>query len=218
MRPDPPRVKDSAMVLHSISNILRLEGKLDESYECHEKALEIRSKFYSSDHTPITDSLNNLNSFLVNQDKYGNISSNEERIRSIYKDSYPPMHYEVAEGYLCGTPKYDTVSYCYQESLRILEEFYPPYIPSITSTLNKMGILLKRQRKYEEASNLFNRALRLFEDYYSSNSVQLSSVLTNIGHDLLNQAELDEALSVYQRVITMKQKVYSSDHIFLSTN
>ena len=97
MKHDSPHVKDSAVVLHGIVDILRLEGKLDESYEFQEKkTFEVRRKFYSAGHTAIAASLNNLHSFLVDQGDYGNISSNHH-MRSIQKDSYPPMHYEVAD-------------------------------------------------------------------------------------------------------------------------
>ena len=60
MKTEPVRIKDSAIVLSDIGEILYLQGKYEEAYEFHQRALTIRKKYYSSNHAHIATSLENI--------------------------------------------------------------------------------------------------------------------------------------------------------------
>ncbi|CAF4451197.1 unnamed protein product, partial [Adineta steineri] len=63
--------KNCAIILCDIGEILHLQGKYEEAYEYHEKALTIRKKYYPSfDHPHIATSLENIGLIYYQQLKY----------------------------------------------------------------------------------------------------------------------------------------------------
>ncbi|CAF5158194.1 unnamed protein product, partial [Rotaria sp. Silwood1] len=53
-------IKYSTFVLSDIGEILYLQGKYEEAYDFHQRALTIRKKYYSSDHVSIALCLENI--------------------------------------------------------------------------------------------------------------------------------------------------------------
>ena len=70
MHSEPIRIKDSAVVLSNIGEILHLQGKYEEAHDFHQQALTIQKRYYSSDHMHIAASLENIGLFHYQREKY----------------------------------------------------------------------------------------------------------------------------------------------------
>ncbi len=57
---EPSRIKDFNHVLNNTGAIFHKEGKFNEALDYHQRALEMREKYHSSDHIGIVNSLNNF--------------------------------------------------------------------------------------------------------------------------------------------------------------
>ena len=64
------RIKDSAVVLSNIGEILYLQGKYEEANDFHQQALTIRNKYYSSSHAHIANSLTSIGLIHDQRTKY----------------------------------------------------------------------------------------------------------------------------------------------------
>jgi Tfp pilus assembly protein PilF len=60
MQNEPARIKDSAIVLSDIGEILYLQGKYKEASDFHQSALTFQKKYYTSSHAHIATSLGNI--------------------------------------------------------------------------------------------------------------------------------------------------------------
>ncbi|CAF1441392.1 unnamed protein product [Rotaria magnacalcarata] len=64
VKPEPPRTKDSFLVLHNIGVILYQQRKYDNALEYYLTVLKIKKGFYRSGHIDIAKSLHNIGNVL----------------------------------------------------------------------------------------------------------------------------------------------------------
>ncbi|CAF3036107.1 unnamed protein product [Rotaria sp. Silwood2] len=145
MNPNQICIKESAQILSDIGELLYIEGKFEEAINFHEQALQIRRKYYSSDHPHIANSLRNIGDIFHKKDRYDEAFVYFQEAFTILEKYYKSFHPDIAKcmssiGYYFREQRNNDKSLeSHQRSLTIYEKCYPTDHVSIALTLNDIA-------------------------------------------------------------------------------
>ena len=219
MKNDPPRIKDTALVLNNIGNNFSHQGKYEEALDYYRRALEIREKYYPSGGVNIAKMLCNIGSILSEQEKYEEALDYHQRALKMLEKRYPLGHGDIVNCFdsigaiLYKEGKYVDALDHYDRALDMHEKYYPPDPKYAAQSLSITGNILYKQKKYEEALDHYGLALQLQEEYCPSAHDDITDSLNKIGHILYNLGNYDEALDFHKRAMKMQEKYYPSGHV-----
>ena len=169
IKTEPARIKDSSIVLSDIGELLYLEGNTEEAYEFHQKALILRKNYYSSYHTYIATSLNNIGVIYLQRQKHEEALKLHNQALAIWEEYYNAFHIDITScltdiaEILIDQDKYDEAFDYLQRAMSIYEKYYPSSHVFMVGTMHIIGHILFRQEKYQEGLHLAQRALRIIK-------------------------------------------------------
>jgi tetratricopeptide (TPR) repeat protein len=219
MHTEPVRIKDSAVVLSNIGEILYLQGKYEEAFDCHQRVLIILKKYYSSNHIHIATSLVNIGRILQIRLKDDEAFVFFQQALSIRVKYYNYLHVDIATSLssiaynLTRRKKYDEALAYHQRAMSIYKQYYPSGHVRIAVTLDSISDIFYRQGKYDESLDMAQQALTMQKKFYPSGHIDVAGSLIDIGNIKYDQENYDESLELHHQALTMLTKYYSSNHI-----
>jgi tetratricopeptide (TPR) repeat protein len=78
----------------------------------------------------------------------------------------------------------------------------------VGATANRLGMVLKEEKKYGEAETAFHKALSIFEDIYGSDSIDVANINYNLGSLLLDQGKAPQSMSFLQKSLTVYRRQF----------
>ncbi|CAF4063561.1 unnamed protein product [Rotaria sordida] len=242
MNPKQMYIKESAQVLSNIGELLYGEGKFEEAMNFHERALQIRKEYYSSDHPHIANSLRNIGDIFYKQDKYDEAFIYFQEALTILEKYYNNFHVDIAKclssigHYFREQRNYDKSLESHRRSSAIYEKYYPYDHVCIVLTLNNIADILCGQDKNDEALHTHRRALTMHkqffqfdhidiskylgtlalameEKYYPSFQAKIAQTFMYIGEVLRCQEKYEEALDHYKQALMMQKNYYPLGHV-----
>ncbi|MEM7167049.1 MAG: tetratricopeptide repeat protein, partial [Planctomycetota bacterium] len=108
--------------------------------------------------------------------------------------------------------KYDEARRLYERAQAIEIKVLGPEHPSVATSLNNLGALLKAQGKYAGARRLYERALAITEKALGAEHRSVAMRLNNLAVLLEEQGKYDEARPLHDRALAIFEKVLGRDH------
>ncbi len=93
------------------------------------------------------------------------------------------------------------------KALHEAERFGPDDV-RVGATHNRLGMVLRDEKKYGDAESSFRKALGVFEEAYGSDSIDVANVNFNLGSLLLDAGKADSAMSYLQKSFDTYRKQF----------
>lgn len=87
-------------------------------------------------------------------------------------------------------------------------EHFGPTDVRVGATLNRLGMVLRDEKKYGEAEAAFQKALGIFVDIYGSDSIDVANINFNMGSLLLDQGKAGPAMPYLQKCLDSYRKQF----------
>ncbi|CAF1130606.1 unnamed protein product [Adineta ricciae] len=216
---EPLQIKDSTVVLQSLGQVLERQGKVEESYELHEKALLIRKQFYSFDYPRIADSLECFGLVGEMKKNDGQVLHVMEQALAIREKYYGHFHADIGQSLnkmnelLLERGEHDKALSNQNRAMSIYKESYPCAHVTIVDTLICMSRVFHYQAKYEKCLNLLLKTSMTIRRLFEAGHYKFSLILCNIGHIRHRQSIFNECLEFYCDTFMRAEKFLSSKHL-----
>jgi len=89
----------------------------------------------------------------------------------------------------------------FQKALHEAEHFGPNDV-RVGATENRLGMVLREEKKYGDAETAFRKALGVFDEVYGSDSIDVANINFNMGSLLLDQGKAESSMSYLQKSYT----------------
>src|ERR1700730_11005341 len=119
-------------------------------------------------------------------------------------DEANALEKKVFELYSAG--RYSEAIPLAQRLLIVREQALGPNNPGLTTTLNNLGELYRRQGRCSDAEPLYKRSIAIGEQSLGREHRDLATPLNNLASLYNNQARYQEAETVYRRSLSISEK------------
>ncbi|UJR17257.1 hypothetical protein I4U23_004152 [Adineta vaga] len=219
MQTEPNRIKDSAIVLSTIGELLYRDGKYEEAYDYHQRALEIRKTYYSENHISIATSLENIG--LIHEERRMTdkaillfqqaIAMREEYFCNYRHVSIGSLLWKIGFTFIRlenFSKAYDSIS----QALIIYENYYSSGHVYAAIVLNYLATLLCYQELFDESCDFVQRAWSMQKKFYPFGHADMLISAKNLS-DIKNKQEMyNESLDLLQQALQISNKYYSSSN------
>ncbi|CAF2718673.1 unnamed protein product [Rotaria sp. Silwood2] len=194
------------------------QGKHNEALVLYQKALDIKEKSLSPNHSDFAAAYNNIALAYENMGEYSKAVSSYERSLEIQKIAIPPNHPDLASSYnnigsvYSSMGEYLNALSSHQRSLEIRKIALPSNHPDLAKSYNNIGSAYSNMGEYSKALSSYERSLEIQKIALPPNHPDLASSYNNIGllHD--NMGEYSKALSYYEKAQEILRKSLPSVH------
>jgi tetratricopeptide (TPR) repeat protein len=180
--------------MHNLGNMLRRQGKLDETEWMYQRALAGYEKSLGPDHTLTLNTVNNLGLLYSDQGKLDEAETMYKRALAGYEKALGPDHTSTLDtvnnlGTLYSAQgKLDKAETMYKRALAGNEKALGPDHTSTLATVHNLGSLYSDQGKLDEAERMYRRALLVYQRIYgpshdrvTATSAKLASIRSKKG-------------------------------------
>ncbi|CAF1461368.1 unnamed protein product, partial [Rotaria sordida] len=203
-----------ADTLRNIGYVLYLQDKNEEAVVYQQRALSIKEKILSQDHTEIMSICIEISRSLRCQAKYTDACEFQQRALTI-QEKINPLNYSSIVDRLNDIAnifgdqgKYDEALLYQQRALGIREEHYSSDHKIIANDLISIGYLRMQLKQYDEAIEVYQRALSIRDEFCSSDQAAIANNLQRIGYVLEKQTKYDDALELRQKALKIYETLY----------
>ena len=207
-------------LLSSLAQIKHYTASYDTAAHLYNEAL-IYTKENSRQYADILESTSKINSDLTNYTIALSQAKQSSKIAENYFENDSPYitsYYknEAYMNYLNGN--YNEAEILYKKCFSIDTTHNNQGKISFASTLNGIGLIMKRRRKFIEADTLFDNALTIYKNQIGENHPDYAIVLYNKGNLKLGQEKLEEAEVLFKQAIEILRKVFTEKHDNIADN
>ena len=200
------------------SNILREQGKLNESEPLILDALAMNTRLAGEEHISIADNLQSLGGLRQRQGRYVEADSLYRASHELRSTLLGPEHWDVATDLNhIATVQYLSANYAladslFREVIAIKSRLRDLSHPEVVSVQGNLALALRRQGKLEEAIALNQTVLTNLVNRLGPAHPMIARSLNNLGGLYKSQKQHAEAESHYKQSLTMYQQVYGETH------
>jgi Tfp pilus assembly protein PilF len=189
--------------LNNLAELLRAQGKYNETEPLHRQSLEIKRKVLGEQHPSVAASFNNLAELLKTQGKYDEAEPLYRRSLAIDRKVSALM----------------SVCLFHRTSCQV----YGDEHPKVATDLNNLAELLRAQGKYDEANPLYQQSLAISRKVCAIHLVassrdhsckvlgeehrDVAALLNNLALLLIAQGKYDEVEPLYRQSLGIWRKV-----------
>jgi serine/threonine protein kinase/Tfp pilus assembly protein PilF len=213
-----------AAVRRSMSQSLRMLGRLDDALRSAEEALGLSREHLPPDHPDLAHALNELAS--AHQDR-GNFDTAESLFRealAIHRRARPASERQVANSannlahLLQEKGNFAEAESLYRESLAIRQRIFPPTDPEVALSVQGLAYLFFVQGRQQEAEQYFRDTLKIRRASLPPGHPDVARSLNNLATVLLDKQELDEPEAMLRESLEIWRKVLPGAHTDLAAN
>jgi len=168
----------------------------------------------------IMDDSQNIALNSINDGKFTEAISNEEKALKIAQEQYGPLHPSLVPFYnSLGSlyryvADYGKAEQDYKWGLALLEENFGPNNPQQTESLENLAALYIDLGRFDEAELEAKKALQLQENGANSDPEKLAKCQSLLGHVELNLRDYVQAQKLFQKAMENIEKTASADPSF----
>ena len=213
------RSKYAGQVFQLMGSNFYIQERLEESLSVLQKAHEIWTELFSSEHQLVGKCLNMtalVHAKLCNYDlalKYFKHRS------AIQNRCYPAEHISITHYFfnmadvMNDLGKYDEAKLFIEKSLFIRDTYYSKDHTFLASCYQLYGSILYQMRDYENALRFQKRAIEIRNKHYGIATIKIYRSLYHIGNILLQQKDYMGALQYYEKALANMKKYNEFDYI-----
>ncbi len=197
-----------AATLARLGNVVRLQSRLDEATQIHERALEIRERL-APDSLEVTDSLHHL--FLVAWERKDmEAMAGYSRRAMAIQERFPPDTLAMADTLndvamlVSEQGRYAETEALFRRAVTILEKRSPDSIPLATA-LGRLGLVTRVLGDTVAAEEHLQRALAI-RNKLAPASLGTASILSNLGGLARERGDLEKAARLLQQSLAILEK------------
>lgn len=206
---------------HAYSNVGIMLAKFGDyrralEYCC--KALSIRERILSPDHTDLAVSYGNVGSCYDELGDYVKALEYRKKTLSILEKVLPPDHPDLAISYGNMGSSYDAVgdhakALKYKEkALSIHENVLAPNYSDLAVSYNNMGYTCSKLGNQDKALEYYHKALAIRENVLSQNHPDIASSCNNIAVTYAAQGQYAQALEWMRRALEIAEYSLPENH------
>ena len=187
----------------------------------YQRFLEINEKAYGPNHPYVTNSLEYLAQWYLNEREYAKAEPLYQRALKINEKTFGLVHPEVAWS-LDGLARlyekireYAKAEPLLQRALEIKEKTFGPDHLDVAKSLAKLAELYEKMGEYAKAEPLHQRILKINEKTLGSNHPDMATYLLNLGLLYGRIGSYAKAVPLYQRSLEIVEENFGPNHPFL---
>jgi tetratricopeptide (TPR) repeat protein len=100
---------------------------------------------------------------------------------------------------------------CFRNALRIKQKTLPPTHPSISATLNNMGIVYRKEGDYNKALICYTQALQIEQTTLSSGNLDLADTYNNLCTLYYDKSDYENALEMARCKLSILKKNFDDN-------
>jgi tetratricopeptide (TPR) repeat protein len=209
-----------ALALSQLGHLLMNQGKYEEAWESHSRALELRERALGPEHPEVASSIANLASVAWWMGRYEEAVEKAERAVALQSKALGPEHPEVIKtmmtlaGTLFEVGRYEDSLRRHEHVLRLQEKVLGAEHPSVSISLINLGITLTSLGRFEEARQSSERALALAEK--RPDQLKLAGALITLGGALSELGRHEEAKQKQKQALSLRTKALGPAHALVA--
>jgi tetratricopeptide (TPR) repeat protein len=202
-----------------ISQLLHQQIQYKAAERMYLRALVGYEKALGLDHTSTLETVHNLGTLYLSQDKLAEAEQMYERALAGLEKALGPDHTSTLEtvhnlGLLyCSQGKLDKAERMYGRALAGLEKALGPDHMSTLETVHNLGLLYCSQGKLDKAERMYGRALAGYGKALGFDHTSTLITMISMGTLLCLQGQLSEAENMYQYALSGTKRALGPDHI-----
>jgi len=211
-----------AGALDNIGIVLKVQGKLDEALDHHERALVIKERILSADNPALANSLNSIGNVHYERGAPKDALSHYQRGLAIRENALGARHPSVASSLnnignvLTDQGQFEEALTYYRRALEIREDALGPNHSDVATVLHNIGNDFTHQGRFEEALAHHRRALAIKEETLGPEHIQVASLLNSIANVLREQGQIEQALIRYRRMLAIMETTLGPKHAYVA--
>jgi tetratricopeptide (TPR) repeat protein len=206
-----------ATALHSLAELRRAEGEMENAYILHKEALAIRVRVLPLQHLDTANSYRHLAEIALERQDYATAEAHYHSALKTYETrgryhartleclSALAQIYEIQGIFTLSEPLYQQVQ------MRLEEQLYNDQLNTV-SGLHTLAELYKRFGRFEEAEPLFLSLLAILTQQRGEAHPDTARLLSNIGHLYALQSRFYEAEPFYTQALEALETHFCGDH------
>ena len=213
------RAENAAVLINSLGNLCKVQGKYEEAEEAYEQSLQIRLERIGPNWIHIAEPLNNLGDLSLLLGKYPEAEKHFLRALKAREGWYGSNH-EILVYSLNGLGrvylqqgKYSEADSMFRWALRNVEKAFGTHHLHVAWCLEALGNLHRAQGKYSQAESLYTRALEIREGCLGPNHPEIAASLKNLAILYGTMGDFDKSETNYKRMQRLRynfiQNVFS---------
>ncbi len=211
-----------ATALHSLAELRRAQGAMEEACVLHKEALAIRLRVLAPQHLDTANSYRHLAEIALERQDYAIAEAHYRSALGTYEArgryharaleclSALAQVYEIQGIFTLSEPLYQQVQ------VRLEEQLYNDQLNTV-SGLNTLAELYKRFGRFDEAESLFLSLFAILTQQRGEAHPDTARLLSNIGHLYALQSRFYEAEPFYVQALEALEAHFSEDHPDIAT-
>jgi tetratricopeptide (TPR) repeat protein len=209
-----------ALALSQLGHLLMNQGKYNEAWESHRRALELREKVLGPEHPDVASSISNLASAAWWMGRYDEAVEKAERAVALQSKALGPEHPEVIKtlmisaGTLFEVGRYEDALKRHERVLELQEKVLGAQHPSVPISLTNIAITLMSLGRYEEARQRSERAMTLAQK--RTDPLKLAAAHISLGAALSELGRHDEAQRQQESALALRREALGPEHALVA--
>ncbi|CAJ2505559.1 Uu.00g129530.m01.CDS01 [Anthostomella pinea] len=203
---------------HNLGLLYSDQGKLNETEEMYQRALQGKEKLLGPNHISTLDTVNNLGNLYSDQDRLKEAEEMYQRALKGYKKALGPNHTSTLDtvhnlGNLYSDQgELKEAEKMYHRALQGKEQALGPDHTLTLDTVHNLANLYSDQGKLKKAEEMYQRALKGKEKALGPDHTSTLDTVHNLANLYSDQDKLKEAEEMYQRALRGFKKALGPDH------
>jgi eukaryotic-like serine/threonine-protein kinase len=183
-----------------------------------EKALAMRDKLFTGDHTSKASSLASLGKLELASGRMNTAQKHYEDALGMYERLHGKHNVAVASSLeelgqvLKEKGDFKAAELRLQESLQLFTQIEGGKSARVSSVMNEIGQLMERRGEHAGAEDMFRRALAIDRVAFGKDHPQIAHNVHNLAVVLQSRGKLDEARPLFEESIALFRKVVGEKH------
>lgn len=207
-----------ALCLNHKGGLLLEQSRFEESLDCREKALQIRTALFGETHTSVAACCNNIANIYYAMSNRQKAKEYAQKAVSIYRNAENCIAADYAAalntlgGVLLASDEMDSATVLFDDAIKICTENYGEYNVHAATALNDKGVVLDYLDKHEEAIYCYRKAIHIFSKVYGSEHPTVATLYDNLGYSYKKTGQLDSAMVYMTRSLETRLNIHGELH------
>jgi tetratricopeptide (TPR) repeat protein len=212
----------AAEIRSTIGNVYRDLGEYQKAAAMHREALAAWRGLLGNEHTNVADSLNNLASALVGQDKLAEAEILCHQALALNRKLLGEEHREVARSLnnlavvLWSQGKSAEAEPLFRQALAMRRKLFANQHEDVAASLLNLANAVCDQARPAEAEALYREALAMQKKLLGNDHPDVANSLHNLADALSEQSKLAEAESTQREALAMYERLLGPDHPYVA--
>ncbi len=215
---------EAARDMHSLGELFRLGGNLQDAERFHRQALTIRQRLLGNNHQDTAISMSDLGITVFNLGKNLEAKNLYEQALALYRELPGDNRLEIsstlnnlAQVNHLGLNNHAEAEPLYRESLVLIEQLFGKVYPERLTHLSNLAQVLWEQGNPVEAETMYREVLTTRRQLLGDRHAYVARVSSTLGLLLTDMGQYAEAQAMYQQALDIFYEQVGENHWFGAT-